>query len=401
MATAGNMDQRPRPDGGRVDDRVGHVGSPYGGKPGSAPDTPDRPHRRSAGFGCGSAGSYRCNRRLHRRSGACACGTASAACSGSGTRPRARTCPAAPPAPGPGPGPAPTPAHNNWGRFAPFAAGAAAMLLIAALLLWHPWTALGAGGGGNTGAGGGGNAAGGGQTGIGAAWSPAQKCAWLQSNFPQDTAGVQKLGARLAGVQPERVRTHLYPCSGTQTAFDGFVVLGPNEGYSGSFTLQVPTNGAVDSYPGAAFTGSNRQIGVETVRAFDGSVTAVTASYWPWLDENPPAGGGQALVPQEAPAQAPAQVAQTKAAAPAVPKAASGNCMLASVLAAQRGWKVIDNPTSVTKYGGSVVELPPGASLPSGWEFSGSPGAKPANGGVFSIYPPNDGVCRARLGVAS
>lgn len=314
------------------------------------------------------------------------------------------------PAPAPGPGPAPAPHARNWAAILPWAGAAALAVILLGAGVFFASSLLSHGGGNTGGTGtttgtntgtttGGGNASGG-------SWTPAQKCAWLEANWPQTLAGIQNRivsAAESQNVTADRVVDHLFPCSSTDTAHDGGIIEGPDEGkHDGTpFTIAVPTGGAIDVYPGANCTGTSRQIGPETLRCYSGKVVnVVRATYWPWLDENPPIAQSQnapaaPVVVQQAPAAA-AAPAPAKAA-----PAASPNCMLGSALAAQKGWKVVDNPASVTKYGGTVVDLPAGSQLPTGWESKGSPGAKPANGGVFSIYPPNDGICRAKLGVAA
>ncbi len=209
-------------------------------------------------------------------------------------------------------------------------------------------------------------------------WTPAEKCAWLNANFPQTTEGVQALGAQLASVQTQRVRTHLYPCSGTVTAFDGLIILGPNEGYSGSVTMSVPPNGAIDSYVGASFTGNTQQIGVDTVRGFDGKVTATTMTYWPWLDENPPVGSVTT-----------SNVTTT------------GQCIDPTVLATQQGWR--NDGWADQTYGGLRVELTTAGQLPPMWEAVASGRSikesdvnREMVATVWTVYPPF--ACRDELG---
>lgn len=71
-------------------------------------------------------------------------------------------------------------------------------------------------------------------------------------------------------------------------------------------------------------------------------------------------------------------------------------CILGSELASYYGWKVV---SLISTYGGAVVEVPKGSSLPPGWAFVGSSGVTPELGGTISIYPPG-GQCRTRLGVS-
>ncbi len=228
---------------------------------------------------------------------------------------------------------------------------------------------------------------------TGSSWTPAQKCEWLRSNFPQSTSGVQSLGAQLAGVQTQRIATHLYPCDTVNTAFDGFIILGPNEGYNGSFTIAVPAHGAVDAYPGATFTGRSMQIGSETIRAFDGSVTAQRATYWPWLDENPPTASSSTMPPAQPAAQA----------IPAATPPGDVQCLDPVTLAMQKKWmKPGDKPNwADTQYGGLRVELKSTDQLPPKWEAISSGRTIKENDtdrtmviGWWSIYTPYD--CRAQ-----
>lgn len=207
--------------------------------------------------------------------------------------------------------------------------------------------------------------------------SPADKCEWLRQNFPQTTEGIQAYGAKLAKVQPERVRTHVYRCTDSTTVFDGMIILGPNEGYSGEFTIAVPENGAVDSYADATYTGHHELLGAatDTVRAYSGTVTAVTATYWPWLDEDPPVDSSSTL-PE--------------------------GCMTTAALADLYGWNIYDG--NVDKYGGLVVELTEAGRLPEEWiavgengkkidEYDSSRGMK---AGFWTVYPSYS--CRKALG---
>lgn len=217
----------------------------------------------------------------------------------------------------------------------------------------------------------------------------ADKCEWLKAHFPQTTASVQALGAKLANVQPNRIATHLFPCDATNTVFDGFIVLGPNEGYSGSFTLEVPDHGAVDSYPGATFSGNNHRIGAETIRATSGKVTAVRATYWPWLDENPPSA-------QTGPAPAQPTAAPTTQTQPG-----NAACVDPTALASSHGWQNLGFADQ--KYGGLRVQLSGSDTLPSGWEALTSGGGihesdtnRQMSPGNWTIYPPF--ACRESLG---
>lgn len=227
---------------------------------------------------------------------------------------------------------------------------------------------------------------------YGSTWTPAQKCDWLRANFPQTTADVQALGAKLANVQTARIRTHAFPCDLKTTVFDGFIVLGPNEGYHGAVTMTVPKNGAIDSYHGATFSGTNMEIsppeprGTDTVRGFDGTVTGVSMTFWPWLDENPPSGQTAAPAPQGS------------------NEPASVSCIQPTKLASDNGWA--DKGWADQKYGGLRVELTKAGSLPAKWEAQASgrrinedDQAREMVAGFWTVYPPH--ACRTELGYSS
>lgn len=214
---------------------------------------------------------------------------------------------------------------------------------------------------------------------------PTDKCEWLRQNFPQTTEAIQSLGAKLAGVVPERVRTHVYRCTPDTTVFDGLIILGPNEGYSGKFTITVPVGGAVDSYASAVYTGRHELLGAatDTMRAFDGKVTATTVTYWPWLDENPPV--------------------SSSSLSDDTPSDGTSTCIDPVKLAKMNGWAVSGSPD---KYGGLVVTIDrDGANLPSGWMANYEGGSIGESDGertlapwkVATIYPPY-GECRNSLG---
>ncbi len=222
-------------------------------------------------------------------------------------------------------------------------------------------------------------------------WTPAVKCEWLRANFPQTGPAVQEYIAQLANVPRERVASHQYPCTTTDMAYDGGIILGPDEGWTTTFTVLVPQFGAVDAYPGAGFSVPNQtmQIGPETVRAFEGSVTAVRATYWPWLDEAPPIFG----VPFIVPAGSAYVSSQTSAAA--VP------CIQPTDLATQMGWRTVE--WADQKYGGLRVELTTSGQLPSMWEaLASGRQIKEADvnremvTGFWTVYPPY--ACREELG---
>lgn len=213
---------------------------------------------------------------------------------------------------------------------------------------------------------------------VAGSWTPAGKCQWLRANFPQTAAGVQDYLAKLANVPVQRVASHLYPCSPTETAYDGAIVLGPSEGFWNTvFSVNVPNGGAVDTYPGATCTGSSRRIGTETIRCVSGTVTALRVTYWPWNDDAPPISVTSTVT------------------------TATTACENPQALATRMGWKVIE--WADAKYGGLRVELTTGGQLASLWEAISSgktiketdtDRSMPA--GVYTIYPPF--ACREELG---
>ncbi len=237
-----------------------------------------------------------------------------------------------------------------------------------------------------------------------------QKCAWLRDNFPQTTEEIQELGARLAGVHESRIRTHgPYRCSSStnESVFDGFVVLGPNEAHPGMVTMTVAEHGRIDSYDpicGAKYSVPPTEIRGElpnpcddTWSAYSGKVTALSMTYYPFDDHNPPNQGGTSSSETTDTNQSPA------AAAPVV------SCMLASDYAGQMKWPLVEPQVeSVTKYGGAQVVVTSDAILPQGWEAI--VGDLKLKGGdlltagtiddplTYSIYPP-PGECRVQLGV--
>lgn len=212
-----------------------------------------------------------------------------------------------------------------------------------------------------------------------AAVQPMTKCDWLRANFPQTTEAIQALGAQLAAVDPSRIATHVFRCTPETTVFDGFIVLGPNEGHTGLFNLDVPVGGAVDTYASATCSGQSQLLGsaTDTVRCLSGTVTAERATYWPWLDENPPVSGG---------------VTSSQSVA--------GTCIDPTALAAQQGWTYTGSPDT---YGGLVVTLASSATLPHDWESVGPAGSikefdvnREMSAGTHTIYPPYS--CRVALG---
>lgn len=234
--------------------------------------------------------------------------------------------------------------------------------------------------------------------GMGSSWTPAQKCAWLSANFPQTTQGVQQLGAQLAKVQPQRIRAGRYPCGAAGNGvFDGFVVLGPNEGFGGEVTMTVAIGGAIDSYAescGAQYSTKPRLVAGGAPNVCDntwqtdvGTVTALSMTYWPWNDAAPPIGGGQ--------------VGLLGTPVAATTPAAAGPCQQPQDLAKAMGWS--EKGWGDQKFGGLRVELAAAGTLPALWEGIASgrkiAAADPAREmvpTVWTIYPPFE--CREKLG---
>lgn len=280
-------------------------------------------------------------------------------------------------------------------------------------------------------------------TASGSSWTPAQKCDWLRSNFPQSTQTVQELGARLANVDKTRVRTHRYECdtSNNNGVFDGLIILGPNEGFRGEVTLSVPAGGAVDGYdtkcgarysqPARLVAGGSPNPCDDTWRADGGTVTGQSLTYWPWNDDRPPgltaqgAPGPAGTAPGQAPAAtgtataspatsptptatATAADAGKGAAAPAQVPEKSADCKLGKTLASDKGWKLTNpQPSDLAQYGGAQVTLDTAGELPAGWEalssgrkITGDQADRAMVRGVWSIYPPT-GACRIQLGVSN
>lgn len=219
----------------------------------------------------------------------------------------------------------------------------------------------------------------------------ATKCEWLRANFPQSTEGVQALGARMAGVQAQRVRTHLYPCSSSETIFDGFIVLGPNEGYPGVVTMTVPYPGAViDAWKGAQTEFDRIKKGEDTYRSTRGWVRAESMTFWPWHDEDPPK--GSASFPTGSVTSAPVVLAAS---------AAGVECVDPTKLAAQQGWQVLD--WADKRFGGLRVTVPASTIVPPMWEaIQGTRKVletdtdRGLSAGVVTVYPPYS--CREQLG---
>jgi hypothetical protein len=219
------------------------------------------------------------------------------------------------------------------------------------------------------------------------------KCDWLRANFPQTTEGVQALGAQLAGIDDiQRVATHGYRCEPGSMVFDGFIVLGPSEGWGEPFSLDVPSGGVVDIHTGATCSGNSALIGAETDtwRCYSGTVTAVRATYWPWHDQDPPVSGGVSVQPA-------AQVASMES-------AVGDACVDSVTLATERGWSITGTANT---YGGIVVVVDEDENLPVDWMADGpgdlSIGELDVNrtlkaGTTYTVYPPYS--CRDGLGYA-
>jgi len=213
------------------------------------------------------------------------------------------------------------------------------------------------------------------------------KCDWLRANAPQSADGMQVLLAGKANVPKARIAPHLFPCSGTETVYDGGIILGPAEGWNSSFTVNVSKGGAVDSYLGATFSGSTHKIGSETIRATDGSVTAVRATVWFWLDENPPTASQSTSQPSQPSQSQPVQPSQPTQSTinPSTP-------IGVDKVASQLGWTVKSGPD---KFGGFVIEVQKTSILPplfeattSGRKILENDTDRTMTPGTWSVYPP-------------
>jgi hypothetical protein len=253
----------------------------------------------------------------------------------------------------------------------------------------------------------------GGSDNNGSSWTSENKCSWLRENFPQSTKAVQAFGASLANVPTARIRTHEFRCSreaNAMSVFDGFIVLGPNEGFAGAVTLQVPVGGAIDAYAescGASYSqpptliNDFAEVCDDTWRATAGSVTALSMTYWPWNDDNSPLGGtsSSASMSEEPVAEATVSTDQAECLHP--------SDLVKKVNAADASGKVWKDQGMVdTTYGGLRIEVLKDSELPAGWEGVGpgnahisadDSGRTIAKGEFWSIYPPR-GECRAELG---
>ena len=216
-------------------------------------------------------------------------------------------------------------------------------------------------------------------------WTPASKCSWLRANFPQTVAEIQALGIKLTGTSDlTRIRTHVYDlCGPSSTVYDGMIILGPAEGHSAEFSINVPLHGGVDTYGTAKCTGTKVELGAETdtYRCLSGKVTAVNATYWPWLDENPPVSGG--VVADQV-------------------KSQTDDCIDPVELAKKNSWSYTGKPD---KYGGLVVALKSDAELPTKWEAKGKTSIMESDtvrkmiAGSWTVYPPF--TCRVTLGYSN
>lgn len=230
------------------------------------------------------------------------------------------------------------------------------------------------------------------------------KCEWLLKYFPQTTSGVQELGAQLAGVSPQRISTHSYIVCGADkpAVFDGFTILGPNEGYPGSVNLTVTSGGAIDSYDpacGATYTSTPKEVGPghpdpcdDVWRATSGQVTAERLTYWPWLDG---VNNGQPPEASLVVAENPAENQEPESPAAGEPICMTTPEMVASLGATSQG--------ETDQWGGMAVQIVNPVQLPDGWmaeteggkiaEFGGD---RTLTIGYWTIYPPY--TCRASLG---
>lgn len=244
------------------------------------------------------------------------------------------------------------------------------------------------------------------------------KCDWIKaSGFPQDTAGVQALGAKLAGVEPERISTNIYRCDTKGNAvFDGFVVLGPNEGYSGDVTLTVPAHGAIDGAPadcGYTYSGGNSEVATlpnhcdSTVRATSGTVTGPRMTYYVYNDDAPPAEGDKYDAGKAA-----GSTTKHGGGASGTPEADKTDwCMSVDDLLKNPDYvgkfeimASSEQTDDITKYGGRRVTALSNFDLPDGWaaktngvDLAG--GDTVMQGDTVTIYPPN-GACRDKLNVS-
>jgi len=244
-------------------------------------------------------------------------------------------------------------------------------------------------------------------------WTPEQKCEWLRMNFPQTTAGVQSLGARLGNVDTKRIATHIYHCDASTSVFDGFIVLGPNEGFSGAVTYTVPQNGAIDAYSvtcGARYSATPTLINDlpencdDTWRAVEGTVTAQRLTYWPFNDDNPPTSAVTVAPAAAATADITVSPVATPVATAAAPMPTDANtltCVNPTALATQMKWN--NKGWADQTYGGLRVELTKPGELPALWEAQSSgrevkqdTANREMVPGVWTIYPPYD--CREELG---
>lgn len=236
--------------------------------------------------------------------------------------------------------------------------------------------------------------------------TPREKCDWIADNFPQTTAEVQALGAAIAGVEKERINTVPLRCDpkSAESVFQGFTVLGPNEGYGGDVTISPWEHGAVDGSReecGYTYDGETTVEGDfpeecdDTIRLHDGSATGPRFTWYVWDDANEPdmdkdTYDWQAVIDGKADTDDPDT---------------SGNveCMLATDMADKMGWTVQDEqPEGVTKYGGAVIDVTKDTTVPPGWAATN--GDLQLEGGdlmtpdTYSLYPPG-GECRDTLGV--
>lgn len=250
-------------------------------------------------------------------------------------------------------------------------------------------------------------------------WTPEQKCDWLRDNLPQTTSTLQAFAVKYANaenVTVERIAPTIYVCNSSgDSVYDGFIILGPNEGHNeGEFTITVPPYGAINSYDescGAKYSETPTLVAKlpetcdSTFQAKAGTVSALRASVYAWNDFNAPIGQEESIK----------TMVEKTGTQSSTGNATSGDtCMSVADLANTPDFKDkvevledVQQPDSVTKYGGRIIHITgDGVTVPNGWEAIGpdavhiTSGGKLANGLFVSLYPPT-GACREKLGVAN
>jgi hypothetical protein len=104
------------------------------------------------------------------------------------------------------------------------------------------------------------------------------KCQWLKVHLPQSQEAI----AAEFGLPVNRVQVLREGCGDT---IDGFVIRGgAGTEYASEVEIQVPDGGCIDAPTDARVTGDyERRDG--SLRAYSGTVRAMTMTYWPWCDE--------------------------------------------------------------------------------------------------------------------